>query len=143
MTRFFISADQASHLVLKAIELSQRGEIFILKMPSINLRDLAKQFIDKHYPNQHINIEISQPRPGEKIHESLLDDADLEKPIIENDEMFIVLPNLDIYQQISHIQRHANNINLYKDFRKVNSENLNSYLSSQNCCATPQISHLV
>lgn len=92
-TRFFMSIEQAVKLVLKAGELTKGGEIFILKMPSIKVVDLAEVFLKKHFAGQKIKVKIINKRIGDKTHEDLFDLNDHQKLILENDQMFVVLPN--------------------------------------------------
>lgn len=66
MTRFWISLDQAVELVANALEWMRGGEVFIPKIPSMKVVDLA-QAIAPDVP-----IRITGIRPGEKLHESLL-----------------------------------------------------------------------
>jgi len=91
-TRFFMSIDQAVKLVLKATELTQGGEVFILKMPSIKMADMADIFIYKHFPDKKIKIKPIDKRIGDKTHEDLFDFNDHQKLILENSQMFILLP---------------------------------------------------
>lgn len=93
MTRFFMSKQEAISLVLKATALAQGGEIFTFKMSSVKLIDLAKIFLDKHFSDQDIKIDIIGLRQGEKMHEELLDHSDLGKLIFSDGEMFIVVPH--------------------------------------------------
>ena len=92
MTRFMMSINQAVGLTLKAAELTLGGEIFILKMPSIKINDLAKMFIKKYHPDQSIKIKLTNSRPGEKMHEDLLTPMEDYGTILENGEMFILFP---------------------------------------------------
>ncbi|NOY35803.1 MAG: polysaccharide biosynthesis protein [bacterium] len=96
MTRFFISNEQAIKLVLRAVELTQGGEIFILKMPSIKIEDLARIFIKKYFPGKKINMKIINNLAGEKKYEDLLDKQDKYKQIFENKEMFVIVPDIFI-----------------------------------------------
>ena len=79
MTRFNITMQQSIDLVLWALKNSIGGEIFVPKIPSYRILDLARAIA----PNAKINI-IGQ-RPGEKIHEELItksescDTVDLKK----------------------------------------------------------------
>jgi UDP-N-acetylglucosamine 4,6-dehydratase len=66
MTRFWITLDQAVHFVLKVLELSKGAEIFVPKIPSIKITDLAKTM------GPNCKQEIVGIRPGEKIHEILI-----------------------------------------------------------------------
>jgi len=66
MTRFWITLDQAVHFVLSIFKLAKGGEIFVPKIPSMKITDLAKA-IGPNCRQQIVGI-----RPGEKIHESLI-----------------------------------------------------------------------
>ena len=143
MTRFFISKDQAVDLILKAATASQRGEIFILKMPAVKMSDLARQFISKYFPNRRIKIEIKPSRPGEKIHEDLFDQSDLQKTILENKEMFIVAPNFHIYHQISNIEPAKNQSNSYHNFKSASRSNIHKYYSSRTCANSSFIKKII
>ncbi len=98
-TRFFMSIDQAVKLVLKAAELTQGGEVFTLKMPSIKMADLAGVFINKHFSNKKIKIKLADKRIGDRTHEELFDFNDNQKLILENKQMFVILPKgkTDLY----------------------------------------------
>ncbi len=140
MTRFFMTKEQAANLVLKAAHLSQTGETFILKMPSTRLTDLAKMFMEKFYPREKIKVVFTGHRAGEKIHEDLFDGSDRVKTILENGEMFIIMPNLEIYKQI----KEENNFNsspthAYPGFKKASPRNITKFSSSKNCAGREQI----
>lgn len=91
MTRFFMSIGQAVDLCFKALERSQRNEIFVLKMPALRLHDLAEVFIEK-YGNENSKLNIIGRRPGEKRHEELLNSVEAENAY-ETDDMFIIIPS--------------------------------------------------
>ena len=98
MTRFMMSIEQAVSLVLKAVELTQWGEVFVLKMPSISIGDLAKLFLEKHYANKNIHIAINGNRVGDKMHEELVDDNDGASYIFEDKDMYIFVSRfLELY----------------------------------------------
>lgn len=63
MTRFWITLDEGVSFVCKAIDRMHGGEVFIPKIPSVRIIDLAKAMA----PN--LDIEIIGIRPGEKLHE--------------------------------------------------------------------------
>jgi len=93
MTRFIMRISKSVDLILKAGEFSKDGEIFILKMPVINIMDLAncmiKYFSKSSVKAEEIPIKIIGKRPGEKLFEELMTDLESEQAY-ENDEMFIV-----------------------------------------------------
>lgn len=87
MTRFWITLDQAVHFVLKVLELANGEEIYIPKIPSMRITDLAKAIA----PNCiHTVIGI---RPGEKIHETLIGE-DEGRNTIEYNECFVIRQNI-------------------------------------------------
>ncbi len=65
MTRFFISLHDGIKFVLNSFERMQGGEIFIPKLPSCYIKDIAKALSPK------TKLKIIGIRPGEKLHESL------------------------------------------------------------------------
>ena len=65
MTRFWITLSQGVEFVLKCFERMQGGEIFVPKIPSIRVTDLAKAIGPK------MNHKIIGIRPGEKLHEKM------------------------------------------------------------------------
>jgi UDP-N-acetylglucosamine 4,6-dehydratase/5-epimerase len=76
MTRFFMSIDEAVGLVLKAMTMMDGMEIFILKMKSLRITDLAQAMIEELYAQygfkaNDIKIKITGSRPGEKNSECL------------------------------------------------------------------------
>jgi len=80
MTRYFMTVQEATRLVLWAGNLAQGGEIFVLDMGKpVRIADLARQVIeavgysvrDADNPDGDIEIVTIGPRPGEKIHEEL------------------------------------------------------------------------
>jgi UDP-N-acetylglucosamine 4,6-dehydratase len=85
MTRFWISLPQAVDLVLHALEHMHGGEVFIPKIPSMRVTDLAEA-IAPGVPRETIGI-----RPGEKLHELLIT-ADESRHAIDAGSVYIVLP---------------------------------------------------
>jgi UDP-N-acetylglucosamine 4,6-dehydratase/5-epimerase len=70
MTRFMISLEDAVQQVWTAFENMQGGEIFIKKIPSMNIKDIAKAVSEK------AKIKYIGIRPGEKIHELMISESD-------------------------------------------------------------------
>jgi UDP-N-acetylglucosamine 4,6-dehydratase/5-epimerase len=85
MTRFWLSLDQGVHFVIECIEEMFGGEVFIPKIPSMKMVDLAKAIA----PNAR--IEVIGIRPGEKLHEVLISE-DEARTTIELDDKYIVQP---------------------------------------------------
>ena len=93
MTRFMMSQTQAMALVLSAAELARGGEVFILKMPSISLGELAKLFIKKYYSGKKIRVVRGANRGREKLHEELFMSDD-QGDVFENKAMLVHVPHL-------------------------------------------------
>ena len=85
---------EAAKLILTAGSLSNGGEIFILKMPSVTVPDLAEAMIEYYAPKygfniEDIDIEIIGKRVGEKLHEELMTPEEL-VCAEDNDDLFII-----------------------------------------------------
>lgn len=93
MTRFMMSIPQAANLVLKAAEYARGGELFILKMPSLNILDLAEVLIEDYEKTYGVKfvqgIKEIGIRPGEKLYEELMT-LDESARALCNDEMFLI-----------------------------------------------------
>ncbi len=87
MTRFWISLQQGVDFVLKNFERMLGGEIFVPKIPSIKITDLATAMIT-NLPQKIIGI-----RPGEKLHEVMCP-ADLCFDTFEYDDHFVIAPGI-------------------------------------------------
>ncbi len=101
MTRFVMSISDAVNLVLKAAELTQRQEIFVLKMPSVKIGDLIECAIKCYSPlagkgPSDIKIKIIGNRGGEKRHEKLLADYEISQAL-ETKDMYILTPRMGIW----------------------------------------------
>ena len=87
MTRFLITLEDGVNFVLKNFERMQGGEIFIPKIPSMYMTELAKA-IAPSLPHKIIGI-----RPGEKLHE-IMCPADDSHLTLEFDEHFVICPSI-------------------------------------------------
>jgi len=85
MTRFWLSLEQGVHFVISCIEEMQGGEVFVPKIPSTTILDLAKAIAPE------AEVEMIGIRPGEKLHEVLISE-DEARSTVERDTMFIVKP---------------------------------------------------
>jgi len=91
MTRFIMPMKDAVKLLFKAAELTKGAEIFVLKMKTIRITDLADVMIDELALNE-IKIEIIGNKVGEKLYEELMTEEEA-KRALEIEDMFIVLPS--------------------------------------------------
>lgn len=88
MTRFWISLEDGVKLVIKALMESNGGEIFISKIPSFMITDLAQAMLPG-CKMPEIGI-----REGEKLHEVMVPEEDAYRTL-EYDKHFIIYPNYD------------------------------------------------
>lgn len=93
MTRFLISLDQAVDLVLLAFDDMKGGELYVRKVPSMNILEIA-QVVAPNIPQNIIGI-----RPGEKIHEQMISQED-SFYTYEYNEYFKILSSLMSEQQL-------------------------------------------
>jgi len=87
MTRFWITLAQGAEFVLKCLEIGRGGEIFVPKIPSMKMTDLARA-ICPECEQKTVGI-----RPGEKIHEILISE-DEARNTVGFEECFVVQPHL-------------------------------------------------
>lgn len=95
MTRFWITLPQGIHFVLNSFANMHGGEIFVPKIPSIRIVDLAKSLAP------HLKHKIVGIRPGEKLHELLctLDDA---RFVLEFKDHYIIQPSIKFSAPIDY-----------------------------------------
>ncbi len=90
MTRFWIKLDEGADFVDRCLDLTAGGEIFVPKIPSMRIVDLAEAIA----PGRE--QEIVGIRPGEKVHELLItrDDA---RQTLEFDDYFVIQPGIHLW----------------------------------------------
>ena len=88
MTRFNITLDEAVDMVLDSLIISMGGEIFVPKIPSYKITDLAKSI------GPNCKIKYTGIRPGEKIHEEMISATDSFNTI-DIGKYYIILPSLN------------------------------------------------
>lgn len=91
MTRFWITLEQGVNFVLKNFERMQGGEVFIPKISSMKMIDLARALAPK------LGVKIIGIRPGEKLHEIMVpkDDSHL---TLEFDDHYVIQPSITFTQ---------------------------------------------
>src|SRR5215467_13333239 len=85
MTRFWITLDQGVQFVLRSIEQMMGGEVFVPKIPSMKMTDLADALAPEC---EHTHIGV---RPGEKLHEVLLSE-DEARHSVELADSYVITP---------------------------------------------------
>lgn len=88
MTRFWLTLDRAVQFVIDNFKIMNGGEIFIPKIPSMNIMDLAKAIAPE------CNHKIVGIRPGEKLHEVMISGDDT-ATTLEFDNYYVILPQHD------------------------------------------------
>ena len=89
MTRFIISLEQGVNFVIKSFYRMRGGEIFVPKLPSLKITDLARAISSK------TKIKYTKIRPGEKIHETMCPEDDAHLTIEFNDH-FVITPSINL-----------------------------------------------
>lgn len=92
MTRFWITLEQGVQFVIDSFNRMEGGEIFVPKIPSMNVVDLARAIA----PN--CKHEIIGIRPGEKLHEAMITEDDA-RHTIEYDSYYVIYPEFTWWKQ--------------------------------------------
>ena len=90
MTRFWISLEQGVNFVLQSLERMVGGELFVPKIPSMNIMDLAKAI------GPNCRTEIIGIRPGEKLHEFMITKDD-SRNTEEYGDYYVVKPQFRFF----------------------------------------------
>lgn len=95
MTRFWITLQQGVDFVIKNFSRMKGGEIFVPKIPSVKILDLAEA-VAPGIPTKEVGI-----RPGEKLHETMCphDDSHL---TLEFDDHFVITPTIKFYRYVNY-----------------------------------------
>ncbi|WP_444550124.1 UDP-N-acetylglucosamine 4,6-dehydratase (inverting) [Candidatus Magnetomonas plexicatena] len=92
MTRFWITMEESVELVLEALDESVGGEVFVPKIPSMKITDLAKAVCGD------CKFKFSGVRPGEKIHETLISEDEARTTIEyqpHGRDMYVIVPHMN------------------------------------------------
>ncbi len=100
MTRFWITLDQGVQFVLESLDRMHGGEIFVPKIPSMNIMDLARTIAPE------CRTEIVGIRPGEKLHEIMVPQDDA-RHTYEHDRYFAVLPAFHDWDLNGYIEKNG------------------------------------
>lgn len=101
MTRFWITLDQAVDLVVEAFHHMQGGEIFVPKIPSMKIEDLAKAVAPE------CNIDYIGIRPGEKLHEALIT-VEEGRHTVSYNGTYVIMPNYPWWERKNY--KHAEDL---------------------------------
>jgi len=95
MTRFFITINQAVDFVIRCFEIMHRGELFIPRIPSVRIVELARVMAPK------CKIKFTGIRPGEKLHEAMISEDDA-RNTLEFKDYYIVKPSFPWWDDKNH-----------------------------------------
>jgi len=122
MTRFWITLEQGVNFVLKSFERMRGGELFVPKIPSMNIMDLAKAIAPE------CETEIIGIRPGEKIHEYMISEEDA-RNTIEYSDYFVIQPEFTWWSKEAYL--HQNGGKKLPEGFSYNSQNNSKWLTVQ------------
>ena len=109
MTRFMIRLEEGVELVWRAFDDMQGGEIYVKKIPSMNIMDIA-QAISKEMPTNLVGI-----RPGEKLHEEMITQTDALNTL-EFEKYFVILPSTELWNVEKFKDESSSTKGTYCDF---------------------------
>ena len=123
MTRFWITLRQGVNFVLSSIGLMQGGEVFVPKLPSMQITEVACALAPD---SEHVLVGI---RPGEKLHEALITREDALNTLALDDR-YIILPNFSMWRRDDFEYLGLDLKNVPEDF-EYSSESNEEWLSRQ------------
>lgn len=112
MTRFWITLEHGVQFVIDNLSRMQGGELFVPKIPSMNIMDLAKAI------GPECEIKIVGIRPGEKLHEAMITEDDA-RHTIEFDDYYVIQPEFNWWSKENKVGSKP----LASDFNYVSDTN--------------------
>ena len=125
MTRFVMTLSEAVGLVLESMQLSKGGEVFVTKMPVLNIRDMADVMVEILAPfygrdPSDINIIEIGPRPGEKAYEELMNEEEIRRSV-ELQNFFSISPAFrNIYGKVEYVYEGKTGEPVHKPYHSAN-----------------------
>lgn len=92
MTRFLITLQHGVEVVLSSLHMMSGGEVFVPKIPSVRIIDLAEAMLPG------AKVDVVGIRPGEKLHEILIS-ADDARSTLELSDRYVIEPNFDYWER--------------------------------------------
>jgi len=100
MTRFWITLEQGVNFVVSCLGRMQGGEVFVPKIPSMNIMDLARAIAPE------CRTQIVGIRPGEKMHEVMVTEDDA-RHTIEHENWYAILPSFHNWDSASYAEQNG------------------------------------
>ncbi len=106
MSRFVMTLTDAAKLVMESVFIAHGGEVFVTKMPTIRIKDLAVAMVEilkeREGITKDIEIKIIGAKPGEKLYEELINEEEIRRTF-EIDNYFAVIPAFkSVYKDINY-----------------------------------------
>jgi len=137
MSRFIMTIEEAVSLVTESVFMAKGGEVFVTKMPTIKIADLAEVMLQKLDDSKQLGIKVIGTKPGEKLYEELMNEEEVRRTL-ELQKYFVVLPALKSSQD-KKLYQYSDLIsdNVTKVYRSDLENNLNqielmNYLTNNN-----------
>jgi len=125
MTRFNITLQEGVDFVLENFDRMWGGELFVPKIPSYNIIDIAKAIAPEC---KHKIVGI---RPGEKLHEEMITESDAMNTI-EFDDYYVIVPSIEIWNKTNFQNQSNRNIGKQcSDGFSYNSKTNHHFLSTE------------
>jgi FlaA1/EpsC-like NDP-sugar epimerase len=125
MTRFILTLDVATNIVMDAIRTAKAGDIYVPDLPAVNMLDLVKTMIGK----KKIDVKYIGLRPGEKIHEILISEEEIPRTI-KRGNYYVVCPVLPGIRQVK-IGKPVLTEELSSEDYCMSEEELNKFLKTE------------
>lgn len=132
MTRFIISPEQAVNLVFQATKYGVGGEIFIPQLPAFRIVDLIEILKEKHQASNE--IEIIGIRPGEKVHELMINSSEVPRTYCFNN-LYIIISPIEKYNDPIERKYLING-------QKLKEEEFNEYSSNDTLLSKDKVKEL-
>ena len=118
MTRFSITMDDALDLILDTVEIAKGSEIFIPKLKAYNIMDVKSALFDLI---KEVKVETVGIRPGEKLHETLINEDEMRYSWKINDVFMIANPHYELFND-ANIEMNYQNITKLTDLTTYSSD---------------------
>ncbi len=114
MTRFVITLAQGVNVVLSSFAIMEGGEIFVPKIPSVKVTDIAQAMLPG------AEQKVVGIRPGEKLHETMITEDDA-RSTLELQDRYVIEPQFDFWNRTSYQERGA--VRVPENFRYASNNN--------------------
>lgn len=132
MTRFIISPDEAVKLIFDALKYSVGGEIFVPKLPAFKVVDLIEVLKEKHNANN--KVETIGLRPGEKIHEIMINRTEVPRTFnFEN--LYVLTSPIEKYTKVEKAK-------YLKESERLKEEDMQEYSSEDSVVSKDELKKL-